>query len=60
MAQTVPLGVLGLHVPPGTHICSFCRGTQGRDEIVLPFLAEGMVHENPHYIEPGRFLARHG
>ena len=102
MAPTVTLGVLSLHVPPGTHICSFYRGAQGRDEIVLPFLAEGirsqdkclcildsidppdvlarfgaevlmdtlrthprvvvdgMVHENPYYIEPGKFLARRG
>lgn len=42
MTEKVPLGLLGLHVPRGTHICSFCRGAQGRDEIILPFLAEGI------------------
>ena len=42
MTETVPLGLLGLEVPRGTHICSFYRGAQGRDEIVLPFLAEGI------------------
>ena len=42
MTETVPLGLLGLHVPRGTHICSFYRGAQGRDEIILPFLAEGI------------------
>jgi hypothetical protein len=42
MTEKVPLGLLGLTVPPGTHICAFYRGAQGRDEIVLPFLAEGI------------------
>ena len=35
--------VLGLEVPRGTHICTFYRGSSGRDEIVLPFLAEGSL-----------------
>ena len=42
MTETVPLGLLGLHVPRGSHLCSFYQGAQGRDEIVLPFLAEGI------------------
>ena len=42
MTESVALGVLGLEVPPGTHICTFYRGPPGRDEIVLPFLAEGI------------------
>jgi MEDS: MEthanogen/methylotroph, DcmR Sensory domain len=97
MTETVPLGLLGLHVPCGTHICSFYRGAQGRDEIVLPaelnevipnhaqvilclydlerfgadvlmdtlrthprVVVDGMVHENPYYIEPGKFLHSQG
>jgi hypothetical protein len=40
--KSVALGVLGLSVPTGTHICTFFRGSAGRDEIVLPFLAEGI------------------
>jgi hypothetical protein len=36
------LGFLGLTVPSSTHICTFYRGPSGRDEIVLPFLAEGI------------------
>jgi MEDS: MEthanogen/methylotroph, DcmR Sensory domain len=65
MAQTVPLGPLGLHVPPGTHICSFYRGTQGRDEIVLPFLAEGIRSQDKCLcilasIDPPDVLARLG
>ena len=42
MSESVALGVLGLEVPSGTHICTFFRGPAGRDEIVLPFLAEGI------------------
>jgi MEDS: MEthanogen/methylotroph, DcmR Sensory domain len=42
MTEKVPLGLLGLSVPRGTHICAFYRGAQGRDEIVVPFLAEGI------------------
>ena len=46
MAQTttesVALGVLGISVPAGTHLCVFFRGTSGLEEIVLPFLAEGI------------------
>jgi hypothetical protein len=42
MTETVTLGFLGLMVPSGTHVCIFHRGASGRDEIVLPFLAEGI------------------
>jgi hypothetical protein len=42
MTEPVTLGVLDLAVPRGTHICTFYRGPSGRDEIVLPFLAEGI------------------
>ena len=42
MTESVDIGVLGLTVPRGTHICAFYRGAQGRDEIVVPFLAEGI------------------
>jgi MEDS: MEthanogen/methylotroph, DcmR Sensory domain len=40
--EAVELGVLGLAVPRGTHLCTFYQGSLGRDEIVLPFLAEGI------------------
>jgi hypothetical protein len=42
MTEPVALGILGLAVPRGSHICTFYRGPSGRDEIVLPFLAEGI------------------
>jgi hypothetical protein len=59
--KSVTLGVLGLSVPTGAHICTFFRGSAGRDEIVLPFLAEGIrAQDNPYYIEPGRFVAGQG
>ena len=40
--QSVALGILGISVPAGTHLCVFFRGTPGLEEIVLPFLAEGI------------------
>jgi MEDS: MEthanogen/methylotroph, DcmR Sensory domain len=42
MTEPVALGILGLEVPSGTHLCTFYQGAAGRDEIVLPFLAEGI------------------
>jgi len=42
MTESVALGVLGISVPAGTHLCVFVRGTSGLEEIVLPFLAEGI------------------
>jgi hypothetical protein len=42
MTEPVSLGILGLKVPSGTHVCTFFRGPAGRDEIVMPFLAEGI------------------
>ncbi len=93
MTTSVSLGILGLSVPSGTHICTFFRGPAERDEIVVPYLAEGlrakdkclydldscgaevlmdvlrthpmvvvdgMVHDNPYYVEPGKFVADRG
>lgn len=34
--------VLNRSVPSGTHICAFYTGPAGRDEVVVPFLAEGI------------------
>lgn len=42
MAEAVSLGTLGRSVPSGSHICVFISGSAGRDEIVMPFLAEGI------------------
>ncbi|MGQ0464380.1 MAG: MEDS domain-containing protein [Sporichthyaceae bacterium] len=38
----VPLGIPGLSVPPGTHICTLFRGSAERDAILYPYLAEGL------------------
>ena len=65
MTEKVPLGLLGLTVPRGTHICAFYRGAQGRDEIVVPFLAEGIRSQDKclcilDSIDPPDVLARLG
>jgi len=44
--ESVALGVLGISVPAGTHLCIFLRGSSGLEEIVLPFLAEGIRADN--------------
>jgi hypothetical protein len=38
MTDSIALGVNGLSIPPGSHICAFFRGVSERDEIVVPFL----------------------
>jgi len=42
MTQSVPLGIMDRSVPSGSHVCAFYSGPAGRDEVVLPFLAEGL------------------
>ena len=42
MTESMALGVFGLSVAPGTHLCIFFRGSFGVEEIVLLFLAEGI------------------
>jgi DcmR-like sensory protein len=42
MNGSVPLGLLDRSVPSGTHICTFFSGQAGLDEVVMPFLAEGI------------------
>lgn len=38
----VELGLPGVSVQPGDHVCAFFRGPEGRDEILLPFLRSGI------------------
>src|ERR1700733_8262881 len=38
----MPLRLSVLSVAPGSHLCIFFRGSSGVEEIVLPFLAEGI------------------
>jgi hypothetical protein len=42
MKDSVGLGIGGLSIPPGTHICAFFRGVAERDAIMVPFLLEGL------------------
>ena len=42
MTDSVALGTNGLSLAPGTHICAFFRGVTERDEIMVPFLREGL------------------
>ena len=42
MTESIALGLNGLSIPPGTHICAFFRGIPERDEIMVPFLLEGL------------------
>src|SRR5882762_9706404 len=41
MSDSVALGLNGLSIPAGTHICAFFRGVPERDQILVPFLTEG-------------------
>jgi hypothetical protein len=42
MAGPQALTIMNRSVPSGTHICAFYSGPAGRDEVVMPFLAEGI------------------
>jgi hypothetical protein len=42
MEQFVPLGFGGVEAPVGAHICAFYHGRAGRDELMIPFLQEGI------------------
>jgi len=42
MTESVALGLNGLSIAPGTHICALFRGIPERDEIMVPFLQEGL------------------
>jgi hypothetical protein len=42
MSDAVSLGVNGLSIPPGSHICAFFRGVSERDDVMVPFLREGL------------------
>lgn len=42
ITDRVKLGIPGLSVPQGSHLCGFFRGRKERDDLVLPFLFEGL------------------
>ena len=41
-ADTIPSGLPGVTLHSGDHICAFYRGSDGRDETLLPFLRAGV------------------
>jgi hypothetical protein len=45
---TIPLALdlPGVAIEPGDHICAFYRGRGQRDEVLLPFLRDGLVAGN--------------
>jgi hypothetical protein len=39
----IVVGTSGIDLPVGEHICAFYRGQDGRNEILLPFLRQGLA-----------------
>ena len=46
MTDSVALGLDGLSIPSGSHICALFRGIEERDQIIVPFLLEGLRAKN--------------
>jgi hypothetical protein len=42
MTESIALGFDGLSIPSGAHICALFRGIPERDQIMMPFLVEGL------------------
>jgi MEDS: MEthanogen/methylotroph, DcmR Sensory domain len=42
MTRPESLMIMNRSVPSGTHICAFFSGPAGRDDVVMPFLADGI------------------
>jgi hypothetical protein len=42
MTTSMTMGLPGVELTPGDHICAFYRGSGQRDELLLPFLREGL------------------
>lgn len=40
--SSLPLSPSGTDIGPGDHVCALYRGTDGRDDIMLPFLGRGI------------------
>jgi hypothetical protein len=41
--NSVALGIPGVQLSPGDHICAFYPGVAERDEILIPYLSEGLA-----------------
>ncbi len=42
MTTSMAMGLPGVNLAPGDHICAFYRGSAERDEILVPYLREGL------------------
>jgi hypothetical protein len=42
MTTSMSMGLPGVSLAPGDHICAFYRGSEERDEILVPYLREGL------------------
>src|SRR4051794_36786688 len=42
MARLVGMGVPGVTLDPGDHVCAFYLGTDDRDKVLIPFLRAGL------------------
>ena len=42
MSTSMEMGLPGVRLTPGDHICAFYRGPEQRDEMLLPYLREGL------------------
>jgi len=40
---SITMGLPGVTIAPGDHICAFYRGVAQRDDVLVPFLREGML-----------------
>src|ERR1700733_7057961 len=41
--ESTAMGLPGVSFTPGLHICAFYRGATQRDELLLPYLREGLA-----------------
>lgn len=42
MTTSTAMGLPGVRLTPGAHICAFFRGPEERDELLVPYLREGL------------------
>ena len=42
MIDSLELGIPGVRLTPGDHVCAFYRGLKERDEILIPYLRAGL------------------
>lgn len=47
MTSSVGMGIPGVSMDVGDHICAFYRGQEERDEVLVPYLRSGIEHGDP-------------